>query len=291
MGTEASDPVVEWYAEHVAEPEEATDIYLGFAVFVAGIGLGLVGLVVFLVEGSLINEELYWLREIAFALGALGLPALLVGVVTLLPGDRRVLAVSAAGGVVTLASVALFVWAYPYNWNVSRAADYSNVGVAVYAVGLIGVIGAAGSALVTYHVQQATAEGAPAPTDAEPETGPTDEEVTADIEAATENADLTWGGVPETRSQRLEFTDDPELDATNMEIDPTTRRDSGQQVDDAVAGLGGMKGDIDRTDRGGSTDDETDRLAALKQKQQEASEMPQSRSLWARLRSWVRLRF
>jgi hypothetical protein len=266
MATDASDPVVAWYTEHVGEPESAVDIYLGFGAFFAGLALGIGGLVLFLAEGALLAREAFWLKEVSFAVGAFGLPMLLLGVVVLLPVDRRALYLGLGSG----------------------------TGVAVYAVGLVAVVAAAGSALVSYHVERAG--GGPAGGEgATEETGPdvTDEQVRRDIDESVAASDLTWGGVPKTREQRLSFADDDEaIQSTNLgEVQATTVRDSGNGVDAAVAGLKGMKGDVDRTDRGSSTDDATTALADLKRKQREAGQARTERGALARLRDWVAERF
>lgn len=294
MATDASDPVVAWYTEHVGEPESAVDIYLGFGAFFAGLALGIGGLVLFLAEGALLAREAFWLKEVSFAVGAFGLPMLLLGVVVLLPVDRRALYLGLGGTAVTLAAIAVFVWAYPGDWNVDIGPDYSGTGVAVYAVGLVAVVAAAGSALVSYHVERAG--GGPAGGEgATEETGPdvTDEQVRRDIDESVAASDLTWGGVPKTREQRLSFADDDEaIQSTNLgEVQATTVRDSGNGVDAAVAGLKGMKGDVDRTDRGSSTDDATTALADLKRKQREAGQARTERGALARLRDWVAERF
>jgi hypothetical protein len=293
MATDASDPVVAWYTEHVGEPDSAVDVYLGFGAFLAGLALGIGGLVLFLAEGALLAQEAFWLKEVSFAVGAFGLPMLLLGVVVLLPVDRRALYLGLGGAAVTLAAIAVFVWAYPGDWNVDVGPDYSRTGVAVYAVGLVAVVAAAGSALVSYHVERAG--GGPAGGEgATEETGPevTDEQVRRDIEASVAASDLTWGGVPETREQRLSFADDEAIQSTNLdEVQAKTVRDSGNGVDAAVAGLKGMKSDADRTDRGGSTDEATTALADLKRKQREAEQSRAERGAFARLRDWVGERF
>ncbi|MFC7227078.1 hypothetical protein N0B31_06660 [Salinirubellus salinus] len=290
MAADAPDPVVAWYTEYVGEPDRAVDIYAGFGAFFAGLAMGLGGLLLFLAEGALVAGEAFWMKEVAFAVGAFGLPTLLLGVVVLLPVDRRALYVGAAGTLVTLGAIGLFVWAYPHDWNLDVGPDYSGIGVAIYAVGLVSVVAASGTALVSYHVERAS--GGPGGDAAAAETGPevTDEQVRADIDEATAASDLTWGGVPETREQRLTFaTDEEGIQSSNFgEVQATTVRSSGNGVEDAVAGLKGMKGDVDRTDRGGSTDDATAKLADLKRKREAAEQARAERGPLERLRDRVR---
>ena len=290
MAADATDPVVDWYSRHVGEPDNTIDIYLGFGAFFAGLAMGIGGLLLFLAEGAFVPGEAFWLKEVSFAVGAFGLPTLLLGVVVLLPVDRRALYLGAAGTVVTLAAIGLFVWAYPSNWNVDRVADYSGTGVAVYAVGLVSVVAASGTALVSYHVERAS--GGPVAEGRPEETGPevTDEQVRRDIDDSVAASDMTWGGVPETREQRLSFADDEEtIESTNFgEVQAKTVRSSGNGVESAVAGLKGMKGEVDRTDRGGSTDDAAAALSDLKRKREAAEQARAERSAFERFRDKVR---
>jgi hypothetical protein len=289
MAADASDPVVDWYREHVGEPDRAVDIYVGFGAFFAGLAMGVGGLILFLAEGALVVGEAFWLKEISFAVGAFGLPTLLLGVVVLLPVDRRALYLGVGGTVVTLVAIGLFVWAYPHDWNLDVGPDYSGLGVAIYAVGLVSVVAASGTALVSYHVERAS--GGPTGRGEAEDTGPevTDEDVRRDIDEATAASNMTWGGVPETREQRLTFASgEEEIQSTNFgEVQAKTVRSSGNGVDDAVAGLKGMKGDVDRTDRGGSTDDATAALSDLKKKREAAERERAERGPFERLRHRV----
>lgn len=290
MAADATDPVVDWYSRHVGEPDNAIDIYLGFGAFFAGLAMGIGGLLLFLAEGAFVAGEAFWLKEVAFAVGAFGLPTLLLGVVVLLPVDERALYLGVGGTVVTLAAIGLFVWAYPSNWNVDPVADYSGMGVAVYAVGLVAVVAASGTALVSYHVERAS--GGPVGEGQAEETGPevTDEQVRQDIDDSVAASNMTWGGVPETREQRLSFANDEEtIESTNFgEVQAKTVRSSGNGVESAVAGLKGMKGDVDRTDRGGSTDDAAAALSDLKRKREAAEQAKAERSAVERFRDRVR---
>lgn len=291
MAAEAEDDaVVAWYREHVGEPDRRVDIYLGFGLFFAGLGFGVGGLLLFLGEQVFVEGTGFWLREVAFAVGAFGLPALLLGVVVLLPVDRRALYVGGAGLAVTLVAIALFVTAYPGDWNVKGGPDMTAEGVTTYAVGLVSLVAAAGAALVSYHVERS--EGGPAAdADGDGAAGPqvTDEEVRRDIDEATAATDITWGGVPKTREQRLSFTaeSDDGIQSTNIrDLEAKTVRASGSSVEDAVLGLQQMKGDVDRTDRGSSTDDATSALADLKRRQAEAA-AAEPDGLLDRIRRWL----
>lgn len=281
---EAGDEVgglVAWYRTYIGVPERRLDVYVGFGVFVAGLALSLAGLGLFLAERGIVDGRAFALREAAFAAGALGLPVLLTGVVVLLPGDRRVLAVALAGTATSLVAVGFFVAVYPGDWNVTSGPDYSALGTAVYAAGVVPVVAAAGAALVGYHVERATAPGETA-SDEEAAREWTAAEIEADIEAALEDAEVSWGGVPVEETRRLTVTDDGSLDHGFEGAGREAFRSQG--VDDAVAGLRNLKGGTERTARGGGTDDQAAALRELRE--QQAAESEDGGGVLARVRRW-----
>lgn len=271
------DRLFELYRRYIGEPDSKRDVYLGFGLFFGGVALGLVGLGLFLLERSLAaGTPVWWLRRIAFAVGALGLPALLLGVVVLLPVARGPLYAAVAGAVGCLVAVAFFVSVYPQAWNVTTGQDYSTLGVTVYAAGLVVVVGAAGAALVTYQIERVSPEAAAAEDEAEAETV-TDEQVERDIEEAMSNTELSWGGVQKQETRRLSINPDAEVDEAdrrrfeNAKHTATTHRS--ESVDDAVAGLKHLRGGEKREARSsGGVDDQTAALKQLReQKRQEAA--------------------
>ena len=277
MASEAESVLVSWYSEHVGEPDRRVDVYLGFGLFFAGVALGLAGLVLFLIERTAFAGDVWWLRKVAFVAGALGLPGLLLGTVVLLPVDRRALYVAAAGGVVCLCAIGIFAWAYPWMWNV-EGADYSATGVAVYALGLVAVVAAAAAALVSYHVERANGPvgAAESREDDGATDGPsvTDEQVRADLDEATAAADISWGGVEKTETERLQLNTDgiEELDRSGFD-GVEAERVRGAGIDDSIQGLKAMKGDVDRSDRSeGGVDDQASALKELRE-QQRAEEL------------------
>lgn len=292
--TGPEDRLVDWYRQHIGEPERRADVYLGFALFFGGLACGLVGLALFVTEQAISGaEKLYWLREVAFAVGAFGLPTLLVGVTVLLPIERRARLAAVAGGAVCLLAIGLFLWAYPWNWDTTTGADYSMQGVAVYAVGLVTVVGATAAALVGYHVERVSPETAADATadsaTADPEV--TDEQVRRDIDEMMDNAEITWGGVRKDETRRIQLSDgdggDGGLDTSGFDgVEATATRDSGSGVDDAVAGLRAMQGEAaGETARGSGTDDQAAALAELRE--QKAAEEEESEGAVDRLRGWL----
>lgn len=282
-----TDRLVDVYRVYIGEPDSRTDVYLGFALFFAGLGLGLVGLLLFAVERGVVAGEDFWLREIAFAAGALGLPVLLVSVVVLLPADRRAAYVALGGLAITVAALALFVSVYPSNWN--YGADYSLQGVTVYAVGLVSLLAATGSALVGYHIERAGGgPAAAAPADAEaagddPEV--TEAQVQRDIDDAMSETELSWGGVEKVETERLTINPDADLDGHNFDQSKATVHRS-KSVDDQLSALKGMKGGEQRTDSGSGVDDQADALKQLREQQRRETEAEPD-GLVGRLKDYV----
>lgn len=282
------DRLVELYRRYLGEPERELDVYLGFGLFFGGFALGILGLVLFAAEQVLTPETLFWVREIAYSIGALGLPTLLVGVTVLLPVDRRASYAAAVGLVVSLGAIAFFVSVYPSQWNVSGS-DFSLQGVLIYAVGLVTVIASTGAALVSYHVERAS--GGPAGAgEGEGDDG-LDEDATAaqverDIEEAMEGSDMSWGGVQKTETKRLQVSSEfDDVDSSAFKsTQAKTHRSEG--VDDALAALKGLKGGDTREARSeGTTDDQAAALRELRKKQREQQEQRANRGLLARLKA------
>jgi len=279
----------EWYERYIGDPETETDVYLGFALFFGGIALGAIGIVVFLLSAvaSGGGTPAWAIREVAMVCASVGLPVILLGMVVLLPGDQRMTYVSLGGLAVCLVAVALFVATYPMNWNVARTPDYSAQGVAIYAIGLVAVVGATGAALVGHQVERATPGERAAEVAAETGeaggsggssgTGETvsDDQVRRDIDEAMADADLSWGGVNRKNTKRLELNtpSDVEVDREAFEnAEATTVRSSGQNVDDALSNLRKLQGREQETDSSTGVDDQTAALTELR-KQQEAEEI------------------
>lgn len=269
--------LISLYRRYVGEPERATDVYLGFALFFGGIALGLIGFGAFLWSVTLPDgAALFWpLREIAISMAFLGLPSFILSVVVLLPVSRRVLAASSAGALLCLVAVAVFVAVYPDHWNVQVGADYSAQGIAVYAGGLALLVASTGSALVAHHLEQARPQpagesdvsGSGSATGDSTETV-TDEQVQRDIEDAVADADITWGGVQKTKSKRLTITTDdvPEVDSRSFGPDKANTVRSGG-VDDAVAGLRQLQGGNREEATGSGVDEQTAALQDLRDRQ------------------------
>jgi hypothetical protein len=260
--------LLEWYERYIGEPDAETDVYLGFGLFFVGIALAVVGLALFLWSAGLeAGSVFYWnLRQVAIVLASLGLPAGMVGIVVLLPVDRRALYAAGGGLAVCGLAMAFFVAVYPANWNVQSAADYSAQGIALYAIGLVVVLASTAAALVAYQLERSR------PVSGSPETDPheevTDERVARDIERAMEDVTLTWGGVrrKETRKLAVDVGTEEIVRSSFDRVEARSTRAAGTEVDAAVASLQGLRGGREKQATGGGTDGQAAALVELRER-------------------------
>ena len=292
------NPLLTYYRRYIGAPDRTVDVYAGFGLFFASVGLIAVGVAVFLYSATLpANEQqTYAIRQVAAISGAIGLPALLASIVVLLPVDKRMVYLSAVGGSICLAAVVLFAWAYPHSWNVTNPPDYSAQGVAIYSLGIVLVITSTGAALVAHRVEQETATApqsqARETDDAEEETI-SDEDVRADIDRELEKTELSWGGVEKKKTKRLKL-DTTAVDDVDREQFVNSAKETRVQtssVNDAVSQLQGLQGGKKATASGEGVDNQADALRQLreqqKQKEKEAQEAAKERSLLDRTKNYV----
>ncbi len=293
--TADEDRLVELYRSYIGEPDRRTDVYLGFALFFGGLGLGLVGLFLFIIERAFLDGLVFWIREIAFAMGAIGLPLILVAVVVLLPADRRSMYVAGGGLAIVIAAIAFFVAVYPSNWN-HGTPDYSLHGVTVYAVGLISILAATGSALVGYHIERvggagasagagepANEGGATATDSADPEM--TEAQVQQDIDEAMSGTEISWGGIEQVETERLQITPDDELEGKSLD-QSSAKVHRSSSIDDQLSALQGLKGGEQRTDSGSGVDDQAAALKELREQQKKKEEGAGSSGLVEQVKSY-----
>ncbi|MFC6717606.1 permease [Natrialbaceae archaeon GCM10025810] len=292
------------YRRYIGEPESRTDVYLGFGLFLGGIGLALVALLLFLWSTTLEARSAAYFAwaEPAFALVLISLPLLMLGIVVLLPSDRRVRYASVGGVAVTIAATVGFLYAYPDDWN-NYGENYTIEVVATYAVGLSMITASTGASLIAHYLELARASEAVEIEDDDEEDEAesyTDEEIRSDIDSAMEGVELSWGGVEKTEHTRLTFSED---DFADVDVDTTagtkTVRSTG--VDAQVAGLKGLKGGETKTTTSSATvDEQTAKLKELREqrKAEELAEADDSGSLESvatpisslldRVRSWLK---
>jgi len=276
----------EWYRTYIGEPDREVDVYLGFALFFAGIGFGVAAFIIGAVgqltgAGGQSADFIY--REAALAVGMLALPATLTSVVVLLPVSRRAVYGAAVGSAISLVGLGLFIWAYPYSWARPPGPTYSVQVLFIYGVGLAALLAATGGALVAYHIDRTKPRLDVAATD---DTGDeiTDEQVEADIESAMENVDLNWGGVERTQGVDLNIrpSGEGDMDVSGMDVEPETVTQSG--IDEQVEGLAMVRGGQKTADRSASSvDDQTNKLAELRNRQREEAESQEDKTVLDRV--------
>jgi len=261
------------YRRYIGEPEDRTDVYVGFGLFLGGIGLAVVALLLFLwgsTHPARSPRYFAWVGP-AYGLAMVAVPVLMLGIVTLLPSERRVLYTSIGGATITIAAVAGFLSVYPHHWN-GYGNDYTVEVVAVYAVGLAGITASTGAALIAHYLDLAQQADVVVTDEEDDEPDVTDAEVQQDIDDAMEDVELSWGGVEKTEHKRLSFSED-DFDDVSVDADAgtTTTRSSG--VDAQVAGLKGLKGgETKQTTSSSTVDDQTAKLKELRE-QQRAEEL------------------
>ncbi|MFC7204383.1 ribonuclease BN [Haloferax namakaokahaiae] len=115
---------------------------LGLGVFLAGVLLVVAGIVVATTDlytsgGATLGEA----RELGGILGGIGVPAVFLGVFTVLPASARTRAAAVIGASVAVLGVALFSHAYPCQWSGATCgaglADLTLETVAVYFFGTL----------------------------------------------------------------------------------------------------------------------------------------------------------
>lgn len=266
-----SGRLLELYRRYLGEPERVSDVYVGFGLFLAGVMAAVVGLAVFLWSTNVpTGSEAYWqLREFAIAASMLALPASLSSVVVLLPVERRAIYASTLGGAVCLLAVAFFVANYPGNWDVTG--DAVGPGVAIYGVGLVVSTAAVGAALISNYVEHArVATGGDAGTDdgASDEPQVSDERVRADIDDAMETSELSWGGVEVRETSQVTVrADDADVDRSGFDTARVDEnRATGEDVENAVAGLRTLRGGEAAKATGEGTEDQADALQSLRER-------------------------
>ncbi|TKX46384.1 permease [Halorubrum sp. SD690R] len=274
-----SNQLLRYYRRYIGDPDRTVDVYAGFGLFFVGLVAGAVSVVVFLYSATLpaASSSSYAIREVAGVASAVGFPALLLGIVVLLPVDKRMLYVAAAGSVIDLVAVGLFVWAYPQDWNVTVPPDYSAQVIALYSVGIALVVAATGAALVAHRVERAvdeTGEAESTEADAEETETVSDEQVRSDIDSALDDAELSWGGVSRTETRRLNLDTSAidDIDSENLPDSGIETRTSDGNVSDAVSQLQGLQGGEVETASGEGTDDQAAALRELREQQREEEE-------------------
>jgi len=123
---------------HGARNESLRRLYLGTGLFATG---ALFAVIAVLVASTGVLGPLgfgvYEAREIAGILAGLGVPAVFVGIFTVLPASERERAVAAVGATLALVGVGLFWSTYPEQWITATQNHLTLPVTAVYFVGVL----------------------------------------------------------------------------------------------------------------------------------------------------------
>lgn len=125
-------------AYHGARNESLRRLYLGTGLFAAGALFAVVAIVV-ASTGVLrpFGFGVYEAREIAGILAGLGVPAVFVGIFTVLPASDRERAVATVGAAIALLGVVLFWSTYPEQWITATQNHLTLPVTAVYFAGVL----------------------------------------------------------------------------------------------------------------------------------------------------------
>jgi hypothetical protein len=129
--------LAEAYEENVGEVGSLRRLYLGVGLFVGGALLVVLGILIATTGlQSVVGLEWWEAREVAGVLAGVGVPAVFVGVFTVLPASERVRAAAAIGAGIAMLGVALFSYAYPKDWA-GYGANHTAPVVAIYFFGVL----------------------------------------------------------------------------------------------------------------------------------------------------------
>ena len=132
--------LAEAYERNEREVTSPERLYAGTGLVLAGALLAFLAVLVVTTDlFSFVASDTYAARELAGILGGLAVPAVLVGVFTVLPAGRRAQAAAAISASLCLFGVALFWYAYPHHWD-GYGQDLTFFVSAVYLVGLFSAI-------------------------------------------------------------------------------------------------------------------------------------------------------
>ncbi|WP_353633836.1 HVO_2922 family protein [Halobacterium sp. NMX12-1] len=192
--TDSGDGVTGFYERQIGRAQTADEVY-GYLVFVAGLVLGIVGILLFLP-----SESAGSLREYSVALGAAGFALLIAGPVIRLPLRRAATIAVYLGVLLCAAAIAWFLVVFPSQWQV--ATGHQGV-ISLYVVG-IAIVGA-GGVLVPLLTSTRTTEEAAAARERSEESQRRVEEVESELEAAERARDELEREVESIRTSQAQF--------------------------------------------------------------------------------------
>jgi hypothetical protein len=140
--------LLQWYVETVGPIGKGTrslsptSVYVGVAVALASVLIGVAALGAFLASGQGlpgVAASPVTLRELAYVLAAASLPTFLLGLVVLLPSGWIATALGGVGTAAAGGAIWLFRTAYPAQWSNTPTGQTALV-VQVYALGLFALV-------------------------------------------------------------------------------------------------------------------------------------------------------
>ena len=114
-------------------------VILGVLLFLVGTGMAVVGLVIASTEIlSIYGIGRFESRRIAGILGGLGVPAVFIGILTVLPASKRIRMGASLGAGITVIGVVLYSYVYPYQWlGASVERHYTFETATIYFIGMV----------------------------------------------------------------------------------------------------------------------------------------------------------
>ncbi|MCD2199462.1 DUF1508 domain-containing protein [Halobacterium sp. KA-4] len=192
--TDSSDGVTGFYERQIGRAQTADEVY-GYLVFVAGLLLGILGILLFLP-----SESAGSLREYSIALGAAGFALLIAGPIIRLPLRRAATIAVYLGVLLCAAAIAWFLVVFPNQWQV--ATGHQGV-IALYVVG-VAIIGA-GGVLVPLLTSTRTTEETAAARERSEESERRVKEVESELEAAERARDELESEIESIRTSQAQF--------------------------------------------------------------------------------------
>ena len=102
-----------------------------------------------------------------------------------------------------------------------------------------------------------------------------------------DDTEISWGGVEQVDTERLQITPDEELEGQSLDQSSANVHRS-SSIDEELSALQGLKGGEQRTDSGSGVDDQAAALKELRE-QQRNEEQAKTPGLWKRLKSYLGL--
>lgn len=133
--------LAEVYEGTVGEGADLRRLYLGVGLFLTGALLAVAGIVVAGTQASTNALTLATAREYGGILAGVGVPAVFLGVFTVLPAGRVTRAAAVIGAGISLLGVSLFTHAYPCRWSGANCTgEFANLTLPTAGVYFLGVI-------------------------------------------------------------------------------------------------------------------------------------------------------